>query len=66
MATFKIEIECDSDAFHDHTGQFSPEPELVTVLMRYVAERLSRGETDAILKDENGNQVGFARLEDDE
>ena len=55
---FKIEIECDNDAFYD------PEFEVVRILQD-VRERIQHGDANlnrtVMLYDINGNRVGEAR-----
>jgi hypothetical protein len=57
--SFQLALDCDNDAFAD-----DPAAEVARIL-RHVADRLDAGETFddyQTLLDENGNDVGRARL----
>jgi hypothetical protein len=62
MAKLVIEILCDNESFFDNRVKFYPAPELITVLMRYVATTLSQGKVESPLYDSNGRRIGFAKI----
>lgn len=66
MPKFTLEIDCGNAAFHDSRGEFSPEPELVYILMELAGQQLTnkmlRPRGKLALRDSNGNHVGTAQL----
>jgi hypothetical protein len=64
MAKLVIEILCDNESFFDNRIKFYPAPELVTILVRYVATTLSEGKVESPLYDSNGKRIGFAKIEE--
>jgi hypothetical protein len=69
-AKLVLEIECKGDVFLNIRGEFSPEPELVTILMGFCTGALTNGlqlyrGRNIPLLDTKGNRVGHARLVDD-
>jgi hypothetical protein len=66
-AKLTIEIECLGDVFLNHLGAFSPEPELVSVLMAFCTGALTNGlqnykGRNIPLTDTKGRPVGRARF----
>lgn len=61
MSTFRVEIETDSAAFDDDGAGHE-----VARILRKLAERIENGHTSAILRDVNGNRVGFATFSEEE
>lgn len=62
MPKFTLEITCDGAAFHDSRGSFSPDPELVYILMRFARGIDSGSGLTRKVFDSNGNTVGYARM----
>lgn len=53
---FKMEIDCDNDAFHNDAHA-----EVQRIILS-VADRLEAGQTSGNLRDINGNTVGSFKL----
>lgn len=62
MPKFTLEIDCGNAAFHNGHGSFSPEPELVYILMRFAKGIDSGAGLTRKIFDSNGNAVGTAKM----
>ena len=61
MATFKLEISCDNDAFYNPEGNFDPTAEVASILERVCSHNLRMGNENPMrLYDTNGHIVGNA------
>ena len=58
MATFRLTVEMDNEAFTDDPG-----PELARILFE-VRRKVANGHTDGVIMDVNGNKVGRFETED--
>ena len=60
---YRIEIECDNDAFLNPDGVLDPCAEVASILRHLCRDHLELGyEHGTSLFDTNGNRVGFAEF----
>lgn len=63
MATFKLEVSLDNDAFVSMAGEFDSTP--LENILRDVIEALENDELEgAKVRDFNGNTIGFWTIEE--
>lgn len=62
MSHLTIKMECDNDAFGQDPHQRAQE---ISRLMNKYIRAIQSGELNAIFRDINGNQVGYASFTDD-
>jgi hypothetical protein len=67
MAAFKLEIECDNDAFcADGLPDESVRGAEIARILRDLADKMEDGCLSASLRDANGNRAGFAEINEGE
>jgi hypothetical protein len=66
MARLVINVTCDNASFQDGRGEFAPEPEIVYVLIHFIAAITRWGKlpigSPVVLRDSKGALVGSAKL----
>jgi hypothetical protein len=60
MARLRIEIRCNNRTFRDPR---EPQPEVTSVLVRYIQAIVNSGRLDGVLYDVDGNPVGAAEFD---